>query len=80
MQKVLEMIATAKTLLQKVTEAGFVFVAFIVLIYLLLGGKSGDFVISVISNISLIVNILTPNVLIGVALVLFMVNLVQRRG
>ena len=54
-------------------------VGFIVLIYLLLGENSGDFVIGVIANISVMVNVLTPNVLIGAALVVFLLGIAKHK-
>ncbi|MGQ0611471.1 MAG: hypothetical protein ACT4N9_10260 [Paracoccaceae bacterium] len=72
-------IQALKTFVLRLTELGFVMVGFIVLVYLLLGENSGDFVISVIANLSILVDILTPNVLIGLALVLFMGVLWRQR-
>jgi hypothetical protein len=68
-----------KTLFLRVGELGALAVGFIVLIYLLLGENSGDFVIGVIANISVMVNVLTPNVLIGAALVLFLLGIVKQK-
>lgn len=79
MDTLLAGIQTLKTFVLRLTELGFVMVGFIVLVYLLLGENSGDFVISVIANLSIIVDILTPNVLIGLALVLFMGVLWRQR-
>lgn len=79
MDNLLAGIQTLKTFVLRLTELGFVLVGFIVLVYLLLGENSGDFVISVIANLSILVDILTPNVLIGLALVLFMGVLWRQR-
>lgn len=79
MDTLLAGIQTLKTFVLRLTELGFVMVGFIVLVYLLLGENSGDFVISVIANLSILVDILTPNVLIGLALVLFMGVLWRQR-
>jgi len=79
MDTLLAGIQTFKTFVLRLTELGFVMVGFIVLVYLLLGENSGDFVISVIANLSILVDILTPNVLIGLALVLFMGVLWRQR-
>ncbi len=79
MDKFLAGMEAFKVLFVRVTELGFVLIGFVVLIYLLLGANSGDFVISVIANISIVVNALTPNVLIGLALVLFMGNLLRHK-
>ncbi len=68
-----------KTLFLRVGEIGALAVGFIVLIYLLLGENSGDIVIGVIANISVMVNVLTPNVLIGAALVVFLLGIVKHK-
>ena len=80
MDNLLAGIQTLKTFILRMTELGFVLVSFMVLIYLLLGENSGDLVIGVITNISILVDVLTPNVLIGVALVLFMGILWRQRN
>jgi hypothetical protein len=68
-----------RTLCLRVGELGLLAVGLIVLVFLLLGENSGDFVIAVIANISVMVNVLTPNVLIGAALVLFMLVLLKQK-
>ncbi len=47
---------------------GLITVLFI-LIYLLLGEDSGDYVISVMANLSLFVSAVTPEAIIGIAIV-----------
>ena len=47
---------------------GLITVLFI-LIYLLLGEDSGDYVISVMANLSLLVSAVTPEAIIGIAIV-----------
>lgn len=79
MDKLMASMQTIRTFVLRLTELGFVLVGFIVLIYLLLGENSGDFAISVIANLSVLVDILTPNVLIGLALVLFLGTLLRGR-
>ena len=63
----------------QVTEAGFALIGFIVLVYLLLGEDSGPYVISVMANVILVVNAVTPPALVGIAIVLALVYLVKRR-
>ena len=41
----------------------------LVLVYLLLGEASGDYVVSVVTNVSLLVSAVTPQAIIGVALI-----------
>jgi len=47
---------------------GLITVLFI-LIYLLLGEDSGDYIISVMANVSLFVSAVTPEAIIGIAIV-----------
>ncbi len=79
MDRLLTGIEAFRAMFIRVTELGFVLIGFVVLVYLLLGEDSGDFVISVIANISVMVNVLTPNVLIGLALVLVLGNLLRQK-
>ena len=41
----------------------------LVLVYLFLGEASGDYVVSVVTNVSLLVSAVTPQAIIGVALI-----------
>lgn len=79
MDKFLALMNAIKTVFRQVTETGFVFVGFVVLVYLLLGEHSGDFVISVIANISVMVNIITPSVLGAIGLGIALIYLVKRK-
>ena len=63
----------------RITEAGFVLVAFIVLIYILLGAGSGAYVISVVSNLTGLVAAIGPQALVGIAIVLALLHLGKRR-
>ena len=64
----------------RLTEAGFVFVAFIVLIYILLGAGSGAYVISVVSNLTGLIAAIGPQALVGIAIVLALLQLGKRRA
>ena len=64
----------------RITEAGFVLVAFIVLIYILLGAGSGAYVISVVSNLTGLVAAIGPQALVGIAIVLALLHLGKRRA
>jgi len=68
-----------RQLLFAAAETGFALVAFIVIVYLLLGGDSGGFVLSVMANISLFVDAVTPQAFIGAALVLGLIALLRGR-
>ena len=79
MDGLLRTVSTVKNWVFQLTQAGFVLVLFIILIYILLGAGSGPFVIGVVSNILLLVNAVTPPTLIAAAIVLFLMVLVQRK-
>lgn len=80
MEGLLRTVSTVKNWILQLTEAGFVLVLFIVLVYILLGAASGPFVIGVISNVLVLVNALTPQTLIAIAIALALVYLVRRRS
>ena len=50
----------------------------LVLVYLLLGEASGDYVVSVVTNVSLLVSAVTPQAIIGVALIAAVVPYLRR--
>ena len=57
-----------KSILFKIVEILTLVVAILLLIYLLLGEASGDYIISVAVNISLFISAVTPEALAAVAL------------
>ncbi len=79
MDKFVSLMGTLRTIFRQVTETGFVFLGFVVLVYLLLGEQSGTFVTSVIANISVMVNIITPPVLGAVGLGIALLYLTKRK-
>jgi hypothetical protein len=50
----------------------------LVLVYLLMGEASGDYVVSVVTNVSLLVSAVTPQAIIGVALIAAVVAYLRR--
>ena len=64
---------------RKVTETGFVFIAFVVLVFLLLGEQSGPFVTGVIANLSVLVNVITPPVIGAIGLGIALLYLTKRK-
>ena len=50
----------------------------LILIYLLLGEASGDYVVSVMTNVSLLITAVTPQAIIGVALIAAVVAYLRR--
>ena len=51
----------------------------LVLIYLLLGEDSGDYVISVVTNVSLFVSAVTPEAVVGVAIIVGLFAYLRRK-
>ena len=68
-----------REILWRVLEAGFLLIGLVVLVYLLLGTGSGAFVQGVIANLGEVVSALTPQTVIGVAIVVAITNVLQRR-
>lgn len=60
---------TAKTMLFRICEILALLVGLLILVYLLLGEDSGSYVIGVVTNVSLFVSAVTPQSLIGIALI-----------
>ena len=79
MDKFSDFLSSVQRAFRQVTETGFVFLGFVVLVYLLLGEQSGGFVLSVIANISVMVNVLTPQALGAVGLGLALLYLTKNR-
>ena len=74
-----ELMSAVQRVFRQVTETGFVFLGFVVLVYLLLGEQSGGFVLSVIANISVLVNVITPPVIGAIGLGLALLHLSKNR-
>jgi hypothetical protein len=79
MDKFLTFMSSIKTVFRQVTETGFVFIGFIVLVYLLLGEQSGGFVTGVIANLAVMVNVITPTVLGAIGLGIALLYLTKRK-
>ena len=69
MNALIESLNICRNVLFRVSEIGAAFLSIIVIFYLLLGADSGPYVTSVMSNISRIIEMFTPQALIAVALV-----------
>ena len=69
MSKMDKLFAQIRSLLLRGAEGLGLLLAVLVLTYLLLGEDSGDYVISVVTNISLFVSAVTPQAIVGVAIV-----------
>ncbi len=80
MDGLMRYLSTVKSWIAQITEAGFALVLLMILVYILLGAGSGPYVIGVVSNVLMLVNALTPQVLIAVAIVVALIYLVRRKG
>ena len=69
MSKMDKLFTQIRSLLLRGAEGLGLILAVLVLTYLLLGEDSGDYVISVVTNISLFVSAVTPQAIVGVAIV-----------
>ena len=69
-EKVLNWLSWLITLCMKVVEAGFVLVLLSVLLYILLGADAGLYVGSIVINVKMLIYALTPQAVVGIAVVL----------
>jgi hypothetical protein len=69
-EKVLNWLSWLITLCMKVVEAGFVLVLLSVLLYILLGADAGLYVGSIVFNVKMLIYALTPQAVVGIAIVL----------
>ena len=71
MKDLIELLSVFRNVLFRVAEVGAALLGIIVIFFLLLGAESGPYVVSVIENIGRIIDIVTPQALIALALVIF---------
>jgi hypothetical protein len=69
-EKVLNWLSWLITLCMKVVEAGFVLVLLSVLLYILLGADAGLYVGFIVINVKMLIYALTPQAVVGIAIVL----------
>jgi hypothetical protein len=69
MSKMDKLFTQIRSLLLRGAEGLGLILAVLILTYLLLGEDSGDYVISVVTNVSLFVSAVTPQAIVGVAIV-----------
>lgn len=70
MARLEELMKGLRTLLLRATEVLALFIAFVALVFVLLGEASGPFVIGVVGNLTLFIAAVSPQTLIAIALVL----------
>ena len=79
MNKTDKYLAQLRSALLKGAESMGLVLVVLILVYLLLGAASGDYVISVMGNVSLFVSAVTPQAIVGAALVFGLVNYLQKK-
>ena len=79
MDKIDKYLAQLRSVLLRGAESMGLVLVVLILVYLLLGAASGDYVISVMGNVSLFVSAVTPQAIVGAALVFGLVNYLQKK-
>ena len=79
MNKIDKYLAQLRSVLLRGAELMGLALVVLILVYLLLGKASGDYVISVMTNISLFISAVTPQAIIGVALVIGAVSYLRKK-
>ena len=79
MNKIDKYLVQLRSVLLRGAESMGLVLVVLILVYLLLGATSGDYVISVMSNISLFISAVTPQAIVGVAIVFGLVNYLQKK-
>jgi hypothetical protein len=79
MNKMDKYLAQLRSVLLRSAELMGLVLVVLILVYLLLGEASGDYVISVMTNISLFISAVTSQAIIGVALVVGAVSYLRKK-
>ena len=80
MNKIDKYLALLRSVLLRGAESMGLVLVVLILVYLLLGAASGDYVISVMGNVSLFVSAVTPQAIVGAALIFGLVNYLQKNN
>ena len=79
MNKVDKYLVQLRSVLLRGAESMGLVLVVLILVYLLLGAASGDYVVSVMENISLFISAVTQQAIIGSAIVFGLVNYLQKK-
>ena len=79
MNKIDKFLTQLRSVLLRGAESMGLVLVVLILVYLLLGEESGEYVISVITNISLFVSAVTPQAIVGAAIVLGLVSYLRSK-
>ncbi len=72
MDKLLDLISQFSKVTLRIVELLVIIVALIVLIFILLGETSGAFIVSVIGNILMLIYAMSPQAIVGIAIIIFL--------
>lgn len=73
-----EILGTFQKLVWKIIEIGFALIVVLVILYALLGEQSGDFTVSVITNLSLMISALPPESLASVIVLILAYQYIKK--
>ena len=78
MEELKDQLLKIRTLVVLIAEIGIGLVAIIAISYLLLGENSGDYVQSVIKNLSVVVDVLKPETVVSVVLLIIAYSVIKK--
>ena len=78
MDTMFEKLKKKKKLVWKLIEIGFALIVVLVILYALLGERSGDFTVSVITNLSLMISALPPESLASIIVLVLAYQFIKK--
>lgn len=79
MEQALRFFGQLKRLFLAASEMGLALIALVFVVYMLLGEDSGAFVINVVTNASLLVDAISAQAIVGVAMAIAVVGLFRKK-
>ena len=80
MIQITETLKRLTALFLRIAETGLALVAVILVLYLLLGGESGSFVLSVVTNVGQLVDAISAQAIVTLGLIIAVIGLIRGRG
>lgn len=80
MTQITETLKRLTALFLRIAETGLALVAVILVLYLLLGGESGSFVLSVVTNVGQLVDAISAQAIVTLGLIIAVIGLIRGRG
>ena len=78
MDAMIEKLGIFQKLVWKLIEIGFALIVVLVILYALLGERSGDFTVSVITNLSLMISALPPESLASIIVLVLAYQFIKK--